>query len=179
MLDVVKDGQSAYCNQLTLGLIVYFTTYKNSDILLADDVLKQERLETFIIIFNIFAKYFQLNQKASQSWEPLSTGPILSKLSTESKPEIAKNLPYVISLFEQKDTVKFNFDQNQRNIITDYIIKTTDNYHLISAYFKGFGTSDPGTEALLINACKSVSEGKHKHLSKMMLSYWKRKGVTV
>ena len=86
-------------------------------------------------------------------------------------------MPYVISLFEEKDTVKFNFDQNQRNIITEYITKTTDNYHLISAYFKGFGTSDPGTELLLINACKSVSEGKHKHLSKMMLSYWKRKGV--
>ena len=49
VLDIVKDGQSAYCNQLTLGLIVYFTNYKNSDILLADDVLKQDRLETLIL----------------------------------------------------------------------------------------------------------------------------------
>ena len=94
-------------------MIVYFTSYKNSDILLADDVLKQR----------------------VNSWETNSTGPMFAALSTLANQKTSHvTVPYVIPLFETKKEIKI--DVEQRRVITDYIGATTDNYHLVSAYFK-------------------------------------------
>ena len=89
--------------------------------------------------------------------------------STETA-EIVPPLPY-FALFETKKEMSLN--ESQRKVIVEYISQTSENFHLISAYFKGFGTADAGTETLLIRACQKC-DGKYKSLSKIMSSYWKR-----
>ena len=94
--------------------------------------------------------------KAIQSWEKDSTSKLFENFQSIETAEIVPPLPY-FAIFETKKEAKL--EENQRKIIIEYISQTSENFHLISAYFKGFGTSDTGTETLLIRACQESFYG--------------------